>query len=210
MVPNIIIEEEGDRFYETSNIKLTLIPRIPSADISVDEPYYNRLAYLLSFVYEQQDADCYLLPSLSNNYSKFYAILNWYTYVNISVNAAGIPELLLFSLGPGMGYSFEYSKHHLRVQLATNLLAYTCRNNYAVGITQNYERLNYLKFILGNSMNQTTFSLQTILSGFYFIYDINEKLYINAHYDYRFIHDSKPRTLISSAGYYSLGIGFKL
>jgi hypothetical protein len=109
-----------------------------------------------------------------------------------------------------MGYSLEYSKHHLRVNLATNFLAYTCRNNYGFGITQNYERLNYFKFILGNSMIQTPLSLQTILAGLSYDYDINEKLYINAHYDFRFIHNSKPRTLISSAGYYSLGIGFKL
>ena len=208
--PRVRLEGIDEGAKEVTDIKLTVMNRYPSVDLPEDIMYYNRLEYLQTFLYEQNETFNYPEPRISNEKHKFYYAINWYTYVNITLNSASMPELLLSSLGPGMTYAFKHGRHHLYASASAALVSYTCRNSYGAGLAQDYERFSFLKFIVGNSRIQTVLNLQTVLANINYQFDLNEKTYLEFNYDFRFIHDSKPRNLTSASGMYSMGVGFRL
>ena len=128
----------------------------------------------------------------------------WFTSVNITTNANGLPELIQSGLAPGIMLRSTPGKHHFRAELHVPLVAWTVRNHYSLSAPQTYEKLSKFDYILRNSLFQTPISNPVFFATFSYGYSFSKKISARAGYNFRYLHNRTPLLLQSVSGVYSI------
>jgi hypothetical protein len=162
-----------------------------------------------SFLFEAFDAYRFLIEKASAGTFRLYATGSWFTTVNVTTNANSLPELIESGLGAGFYGEKTFDRHKLRAELAIPLITCTVRNNYSLSMTQNYEQLSKLAFIVQNSQLQFPNSLMAVFSIFGYEYALSKHFNIEGEYHFRYMLNTSPRLLRSVAGIYSLGLTYQ-
>ncbi len=138
-----------------------------------------------------------------------YAALDWFTSADLVANYSMTPELLLSTLAPGLYSEYKRRRHLVHCSLTTSVLSYTCRSNYSNVVAQDYERYEGWDFIRSNSRIQGFNSFQSVFFNLSYSYQLNNKLYTEAGYSFRYISDAIPRNLSVVTGLYQIGLIYK-
>ncbi|MDZ7797909.1 MAG: hypothetical protein U5N56_13145 [Candidatus Marinimicrobia bacterium] len=169
---------------------------------------YDPNHYLLlknSFIFEAMDYFRFLIYDPGQDL-RFYFSALWFTTVNITTNVMGLPELVQSGIAPGVMIRKNAGRHTFRTEIHTPLLAWTVRNNYGMSSPQTFEEFSKFAFIFQNSMLQSCFSAPGIYADISYGFRLNKAFRIDANYHFRYFQNSKPITLRSTSGMYSLSI----
>lgn len=202
-------KEKKGRSFETdlsfSNIqrKATSLEGIPN---SYEDGHYHIVRN--SFVLEVMDYYRFLITDMEQKKLQIFFSGLWFTTVNLTTNASGVPELIQSGIAPGIFVRYKAGRHRLRAELHLPIVAWTVRNNYSMSSAQIYEKLSKFDFILQNSMLQTPISNPGIYTNFAYEYFLAKKFSIKANYSFKYIYNSKPQTLKSVSGIYSVSLIF--
>lgn len=198
--------ERPDRNKETRLVFSTIhrdalsMSGIPSA--------YDPNHFLLakqSFIFEAMDFFRFLVYDPGQDL-RFYFSALWFTTVNITTNATGLPELVQSGIAPGVMVRKNAGRHMFRTEIHAPLLALTVRNNYGMSSPQTFEEFSRFAFIFDNLLLQSCFSSPGIYADISYGFRLNRAFRIDANYHFRYVQNSKPITLRSTSGIYSLSI----
>jgi hypothetical protein len=162
-----------------------------------------------SFLFEVFDVYHFLIDKASVGTFRLYATGSWFTTVNVTTNTNSLPELIESGLGAGLYGEKTIGNHKFRAELSVPLITWTVRNNYSLSMTQNYEKLSKLAFIVQNSQLQFPNSLLAVFSTLGYEYALSKKFNIEGEYHFRYMLNTSPRPLRSVAGIYSLGLTYQ-
>jgi len=172
-------------------------------------PATSNLRLINHMHFEVDDFYFFPVPGLSRNNLTVSIMLNWFSSIDLTMNNRMMPEQLLSTIAPGFMMDFNHSRHHIQARVSTALISYTCRSNYSNTLPQDYEKLSIGRFIRINSRLQLPNSLQTIFSEINYKYSFSDKIGGVVYYNFRYLHNAKPRTLAAVSGTYGFGIYFK-
>ncbi len=156
-----------------------------------------------SFLLDVNDYYRFRLTDLHRDLQIYFSGL-WFTSVNITTNANGLPELIQSGLAPGIMVRSTPGKHHFRAELHVPLVAWTVRNHYSLSAPQTYEKLSKFDYILRNSLFQTPVSNPALYATFSYGYSFSKKISARAGYNFRYLHNRTPLLLQSVSGVYSI------
>lgn len=202
--------EKQKKWLTSTTLNFSMFDRYPIG-LSVHESTVgndHRLRVINNLHFDVNDSYCLPINLTIQNLKAFLAI-NWFTSFDLIMNQGMLPELLLSTIAPGVYIEYRIKKHCLNGSLSSSLVSYTCRNNYSNIIIQDFEQLSFFDFIIMNSRIQLPNSLQSAFMQFNYSYDLGEKWSLMAGYNFRYIHNSVPRTMKSVSGNYNLGIAYK-
>jgi hypothetical protein len=140
---------------------------------------------------------------------KLYFSGLWFTSINITTNAMGLPELVQTGLAPGFCAIKSAGRHQISIDAHVSLLSLSIRNNYSMSAPQTYERFSKLNFIRQNIRLQSAFSDRQIFARLSYQYPIGRVLHATAAYEFGYLHNTQPKNLRSVEGFYSLAILYK-
>jgi hypothetical protein len=158
-----------------------------------------------SFIFEAMDFFRFLIYDPGQDLRIYFSAL-WFTTVNITTNAMGLPELIQSGIAPGVMLRKNAGKHMFRTEIHAPLLALTVRNNYGMSSPQTFEDFSRFAFIFDNLLLQSCFSAPGIYADISYGFRLNPALRIDANYHFRYFQNSKPITLRSTSGIYSLSL----
>ena len=162
-----------------------------------------------SFVFEAMDyyRFQFILEGLHN--LQFYFSGLWFTTVNITTNAMGLPEQIQTGIAPGIMVRKLLGKHTFKAELNAPLLGLTVRNNYSMSMAQTYEKLSKIAYIKQNLLLQSPFSNQALFADFSYRFTCNKHFVLAAGYHFRYQNNHKPISLTSTVGIYSVSLIYK-
>lgn len=158
-----------------------------------------------SFLLDVNDYYRFRLTDMHRDLQIYFSGL-WFTSVNITTNANGLPELIQSGLAPGIMVRSTPGNHHFRAELHVPLVAWTVRNHYSLSAPQTYEKLSKFDYILRNSQIQTPVSNPALFATFSYGYSFSKKISARAGYNFRYLHNRTPLLLQSVSGVYSISI----
>ncbi len=151
----------------------------------------------------------YSIPGTESLGLKLYFSGLWFTSINITTNAMGLPELVQTGLAPGFCAVQRVGHHQISLDAHVSLLSLSIRNNYSMSATQTYERFSKLNFIRQNIRLQSAFSDRQVFARLSYQYPIGRALHASAAYEFGYLHNTLPKSLRSVEGFYSLSILYK-
>jgi len=192
-----------------TEFNFSLFNRYPQNTIIDDRvaPENHRMRVINHFHLDISDRYFFPINTRSERIG-LYAVLQWFTSIDIIRNQSMMPELLLSSLAPGVFAEYSYGKHSLDASATTSLISYTCRSNYSNFLVQDYEKLSIWEFVKVNSMIQSPFSFRTLLLQFDYKYSLSPRWSVKTGYSFRYMHNEIPRTLKVVTGIYRTSFGY--
>lgn len=154
--------------------------------------------------FESVDNYRFLIPDISGTTFKVFAEGTWLTTVNVTTSAGSLPELIQSGLAAGAFAEKKIKRHRLKAALSVPVITWTVRNNYSMSLTQNYEKLSKLAFIVHNSQLQFLNTLMAMNTCLEYEYNISKNFSIEGEYNFRYMNNTSPRQLKAVTGIYSV------
>lgn len=202
--------EKRRRILSCTNLGFSFLKRYPDGNKNNEYPAEadNRLREIKHLHIEASSFHCFHLITIRKSLP-VYAALNWFTSADLVTNYGMTPELLLSTLAPGIYTEYLLRRHLVGFSFTTSLLSYTCRSNYSNVQAQDFEKYEKWDFIRSNSRIQGIKSLQSVFLNLTYTYQLSDKIYMNASYNFRYINDAIPRNLRLVSGIYQVGLTYK-
>lgn len=200
-------KEERKRSFET-DFSFSNIQRKPLSLQELPASYENGHHHLVknSFIFEVMDYYRFLISKADHNNLQIFFSGLWFTTLNITTNANGVPELFQSGIAPGIQVRRKAGTHSFKAELHLPLAAWTVRNSYSISSAQIYEKKSKLDFIRQNSMLQTPISNPGLFGTLGYEWCFNPRLSLKANYSFRYLQSKKPQMLKTVSGIYSLAL----
>jgi hypothetical protein len=201
--------EKKKKVYSRTGFNFSLFNRYPKNTLIDDRVAPENHRFKVINHLHLDISDRYFFPiKIQSERIELYALLQWFTSIDIIRNQSMMPELLLSSLAPGVFAEYSYGKHSIDASAATSLISYTCRSNYSNFLVQDYEKLSIWEFVKVNSRIQSPFSFRTLLLQFDYKYSLSPRWSVKTGYSFRYMHNDIPRTLKVVTGIYRTSFGY--